>query len=123
MIWRTIRKLIVANPMGIFIYTILTKWYLLIAVAGVVVTFWVFKGLEEAGVLQSAWNIVEKAVNESKAVAKYCIPKITNPSSFWNCLENTPEYTPTKEENILSEQLKDATSVKQPDNVKNPYDD
>jgi hypothetical protein len=42
-------KLLLKNPMVIFIYGIMAKWYIMIMVAAVVVTFWVFSGLKESG--------------------------------------------------------------------------
>jgi hypothetical protein len=127
MFWDTLRKLIIANPMGIFIYTILTKWYLMIAVGGLVVAFWVFKGLEESGVLHSSWQVVEKAVNDAKSVARYCVPKITDIRSFWYCLEHPPKYQRTKDEELLIEKLQNvmpnSSSITEEQKAeKNPYD-
>lgn len=101
----TLKRLITANPMGMFVYAIISKWYLSIAIAGLVVTFWVFKGLEEAGVLQAAEKIVSQALADTKSVARYCVPKITNFNNFWNCLENIPEYKPTEDETKLQNSL------------------
>lgn len=103
--WNALKRLITINPMGIFIYTLLSKWYLSIAVAGVVVVFWVFKGLESAGVIDAAERIVSQAIYDSKAVAKFCVPKITDLNAFWYCLNNLPEYSPDKNETDLESQV------------------
>lgn len=96
--FNALKRLITLNPMGVFVYTLLTKWYLTIAVAGLIVTYWVFKGLQSAGVIDEAEKIVGQAIYDSKAVAKFCVPKITNLSDFWYCLNNLPEYAPEQDE-------------------------
>lgn len=104
--WSALRRLMTANPMGMFIYGIITKWYLMITVAAVVVTFWVFKGLDKAGVLVATEQVVSKALSASESVAKYCVPQITKLEDFWHCLNNTPEYTPEADEKSLTERVK-----------------
>ena len=51
-------KLLLKNPMVIFVYGIMAKWYIMIMVAAVVVTFWVFSGLKESGFLDEAEKVV-----------------------------------------------------------------
>ena len=51
-------KLLLKNPMVIFIYGIMAKWYIMIMVAAVVVTFWVFSGLKESGFFEAAEKVV-----------------------------------------------------------------
>jgi hypothetical protein len=125
MIWNSFRRLL-SNPMSVFIYGILGKWYLMIAVASLVVTFWVFKGLEQAGVLQEAQKIVTKALLDTKSVARYCTPKIANLRDFWDCVSNPPLYEATPEEASLETQLNnDLDSMiksKQNTNPNDPYD-
>lgn len=93
------------NPMMIFIYGILSKWYITVMVAAIVVTFWVFKGLSEAGIIDEAEKTVTTALDETKSVAKHCVPKILNFAEFWRCLDNPPKYVPSKEEKQLKETL------------------
>ncbi|WPY01019.1 DUF2670 domain-containing protein [Candidatus Trichorickettsia mobilis] len=114
--WNALRRLITANPMGIFIYGIITKWYLMIAVGAVVVTFWVFKGLEQAGVLTATEKVFSKALNDSKSVAKYCVPKIANLRDFWSCLDNPPDYTPEADEQTLTDSVNKLQQT-----LQNPY--
>ena len=127
--WNALKKLITANPMGIFVYGLLTKWYLTVAIAAVVVTFWVFKGLEQAGVLTAVQQVVEQALNDTKSVAKYCVPKIANLGDFWNCLDNPPAYEPDADEqtlidrvNKLQQSMPGGNPYTNPSNIADPYD-
>lgn len=124
--WTSILQKFLTNPMGIFIYGILSKWAVIMSVAVLVVTFWVFKGLKEAGVLDAAQAVVVQALTESKSVAKYCIPKINQPAELWSCLSDPPEYQPDEFElNFLKSLTKDI-QAKQPtatdNNIANPYE-
>ena len=112
------------NPLMLFVYGIMSKWYISITVAAIVVTYWVFKGLSEAGVIQAAADVVFTALNETKSIAKNCVPQILDFESFWHCLENPPAYEATEAEKALEEGL---TKQLSPDNVsnsdtKNPYE-
>ncbi len=115
-------KKLLSSPVSLFIYGILAKWYVMVSIATLVVTFWVFKGLEKSGALATAKNIVSEALEETKAIAKYCTPKITNPSLLWECLDNPPKYQPSAEEKALEKKY----DFNQPDNStipnSNPYD-
>lgn len=114
-------RLLLKNPMVIFIYGIMAKWYIMITVAAIVVTFWVFSGLKESGFLEEAEKIVSKALSDSKSVARYCVPKITNLSDFWDCLDSPPKYEPTKEEKAFEEGLTDLLDISNYDQSKDPY--
>ena len=120
--WNALKRIIIANPMGIFIYGIITKWYLLVTISALVVVFWVLKGLGQAGVFHAAETIVSKALSESKAVAQYCVPKIANISDFIECVNNPPEYR--EDEN--ARKLHKALETILPENMypahANPYD-
>lgn len=104
-LWRQLRY-IIRNPMVVFVYGILSKWYIMIFVTSIIITFFVFKGLEESGVLESAETIVSKAFTETKSVAKYCVPQIKSLEKFWNCLQHPPEYKPSAKERQHEEDLK-----------------
>ena len=121
--WNALKRIIIANPMGIFIYGIITKWYLIVTVSALVVVFWVLKGLSQAGILDAAETIVSKALSESKAVAQYCVPKIANVSDFIKCVNNPPKYT--EDEN--AQKLNKALETILPENMfpaqDNPYDE
>ena len=85
-------RLVLANPMGVFIYGIISKWYIMVMLASVVVTFWVFKGLQKAGVLQAAQNTVAEALFEAQSIAQNCTPLIMDLGATWDCIKNTPSY-------------------------------
>lgn len=114
-------KILLKSPMILFIYGILSKWYIMVMVAAVVVTFWVFKGLTEAGVLQEAEKVVSRALRDTKSVARYCVPKITNLSNFWDCLQNPPNYEATKEEKDFEKGLNDLLDFDNYDQKQDPY--
>lgn len=114
-------KLLLKNPMIIFIYGIMAKWYIMIMVPAVVVTFWVFSGLKESGFFDEAEKVVSKALSDSKSVARYCVPKIMNFSAFWDCLDSPPKYVPTKEEKAFEEGLTDLLDISNYDQSKDPY--
>lgn len=110
------------NPLTAFVYGIISKWYLMIAVSGLVVVFWVFKGLDKAGVIKESEKVIFKALNDSKSVAKNCVPKILDLNSFWQCVENPPSYEPDAHDKQLEEAAK---SLFAPMNssAKNPYEE
>ena len=110
MIFRTPMRLakgVFASPMGIFIYGILSKWYITVMLGSVIVTFWVFKGLEKSGVLSATFNVVYNGLEQTKAVAQHCTPLIANLQNFWDCVSNVPTYVPTEEEKALYKQMHD----------------
>lgn len=115
-------KKILSSPMFIFVYGILAKWYITIAFAGVVVAFWVFKGLEASGVLEATENVIIKALEDTKSVAKYCVPKITKLSEFWDCLESPPKYTPDVNETKIQEMINQELNSGPYHNIKDPYE-
>lgn len=114
-------KVLLKNPMVLFVYGIMSKWYIMIMVAAIVVTFWVFKGLTEAGVLQEAERVVSRALRDTKSVARYCVPKIANLSDFWYCLENPPNYEQTQEEKDFEKGLNDLLDFNNYEESKDPY--
>ncbi len=114
-------KLLLKNPMVIFIYGIMAKWYIMIMVAAVVVTFWVFSGLKESGFFEEAEKVVSRALSDSKSVARYCVPKIMSLSDFWDCLDSPPKYESTKEEKAFEEGLTDLLNISNYDQSQDPY--
>lgn len=83
-------------------------------VAAVVVTFYVFKGLEERGIISATESVVFRALNDTKSVAKNCVPKILSFTELWQCLQNPPEYKPSKEEEQLQKTLERSLAPNQP---------
>lgn len=109
------------NPLMLFVYGIISKWYITVMVAAIVVTFWVFKGLQETGILQKAETTVTRALEETKSVAQNCVPKILNFSDFWYCLENPPRYKPTEGEEALRRSLEIQLLPEKSGDIQDPY--
>lgn len=105
-------KNVMSNPMGIFVYGIISKWYIMVMLASSIVTYWVFKGLEESGVLKDAYHIVSRSLEESKLIAQHCTPKIKDLKLFWNCVESvgSMRYIPTEDEKRLYEDTEKAVN-------------
>jgi hypothetical protein len=93
-----------------------------------VVAYWVFKGLNDLGLIKAAEDIVFRALNDAKSVAKYCVPKIMNLQSFWDCINSPPEYIPTEAEKLFESEVNDTiNNVTSDKNLKlpsseNPYE-
>lgn len=110
------------SPYTLFIYGILSKWYVLFTVTSIVVTYWVLKGLDEAGILSNIESTIFKSFGEVKAVAKYCTKHIGNLSNFWECVNNIPEYIDTKEEKELMQILQNQLNYENDtESIANPY--
>ena len=102
--WNNLKRLLTANPMGMFIWGIIGKWYIMILVASVIVLFWTFKGLEKAKVFGMAEVVFSNAMGDIKSVAKYCVPLITDRDAFWACLQKDfREYEETNPDAIRLE--------------------
>lgn len=113
--------------MGLFIRMILAKLSLIVFLPALMVTYWIFTGLHNAGVLDAAFRTISKGLLETKAVAQHCTPKILNLSALWECLENPGEYIEHPSERLLRQRLRllripddDYKEYLAPD-VRNPY--
>lgn len=84
----TLIRRLLQNPLALFIYSFLSKWYLMVVVGSVIVTYWVFKGLNDAGVITAAETVLTTAIEQTKGVAQNCIPRIKNLQDFWSCLND-----------------------------------
>lgn len=114
-------KLLFQSPIVIFVYGIISKWYLMVMVPAIFVTYWVFQGLTDIGFFAAAEKTISQALNESKSVARYCVPKIIDPASFWDCLQNPPAYEPTQSEQIFEKNAKDLLDFNNYDKKADPY--
>jgi hypothetical protein len=114
-------KILLKNPMVLFVYGIMSKWYIMIMFTAVVVTYWVFQGLTDAGILQEAERVVSRALRDTKSVARYCVPKIANLGDFWYCLDNPPRYEETKEEKDFEKGLNDLLDFNNYEQSEDPY--
>ncbi|ADE29782.1 DUF2670 domain-containing protein [Rickettsia prowazekii] len=96
--WRALRRLIAANPMGFFLWSIITKWYLIIAVASLITLYYTVLGLKKIGFIDYFGRETEDILSQSKAVAQNCIPKLKLVNGklplneFWDCLSDPGEY-------------------------------
>ncbi|WP_341764513.1 DUF2670 domain-containing protein [Candidatus Tisiphia endosymbiont of Beris chalybata] len=94
--WLALRRLIAANPMGIFLWSLIAKWYVMIAIASLVVLFWVVTGLAKVGFINYMANSTVEVLETAKAGAQNCTPKLgptfTDLTNFWKCLGNPPPY-------------------------------
>jgi hypothetical protein len=106
-LWAIMRRLF-SNPLTTFVYSILSEWYLIIIVGSLIVTYWVFKGLKDVGVIDKAQTILVRGIEESKGIAKNCTPRIVNLADFWNCLSDPASirYAPTSDEQKLERDVK-----------------
>lgn len=107
--------------MILFVYGIISKWYIMVMVSAVIVAYWVLQGLTQAGVLQAAEGVVSTALNDTKSVSRYCIPKITSLQDFWDCLQNPPKYEATPDEIHLEKAAKNLLDFEKYDQTKDPY--
>ena len=101
--WQALRKLIAANPMGMFLWGIIAKWYFMIAIASLVALFWVVQGLNQIGFIDYMYKSVVEVLDMSKAVAQNCTTKLGNVKDFWECLGNPGQYDSNKEAVINNE--------------------
>jgi hypothetical protein len=114
------------NPIILFIWSIVSKWYIAVVITALVVTFWVFKGLNKAGVLAAAEEVIFRAFSDSKSIAQHCVPKILDLQDFWSCVNSPPRYEPGKDELLLQKKLTDfltPTDNGSSQDIKNPYEE
>lgn len=117
-------KRAMANPMGIFVYGILSKWYIIVMIATISVTFWVFKGLEKAGVLDAMQKEVSYGFLQAQAVAQRCVPLIVDIPKMWDCIQKTTgdQYVPSGDEQSLHNDLiNDLQDSNSPNTMPHPY--
>jgi hypothetical protein len=116
-------KLLFKSSMVIFIYGIIAKWYVMIIVAAIVVIFLVLAVLKDSIFLEEVEKVGSKALDGSKLVARYCIPKVMSCNDFWDCLESPQKYFLTKNEKAFEEDLTDLLDFNSCDQSKDPYVD
>jgi len=109
------------NPMTLFVYGIVSKWYVMVMVTAMVVTYWVFRGLSDAGVITAAEQVVSQAFGDAKSVSQNCVPKIADPKAFWECLSNPPKYRPTGDEDKLQKNLENLVDINKYLPPEDPY--
>lgn len=115
-------KLLFQNPMVLFIYGIISQWYIMVVVTAVMVAYWVLHGLSGTGILEEAKKVVSKAFIETKSVAQHCTPKILTLGDFWDCLNNPPIYKQSKDEQNFENGLNDLLDFSNYNEETDPYE-
>ncbi|WP_341792806.1 MULTISPECIES: DUF2670 domain-containing protein [unclassified Rickettsia] len=133
--WQALRRLIAANPMGLFLWGIISKWYLMVAITSLIILYYVAKGLDDIGFIDYVTKTVSEELEQTKAVAQNCTPKLgadwNHLVRFWDCLGDPGKYEVregTGEKQL--QQSMDKLIQNQPDGtipepatpVVNPYD-
>lgn len=94
-------KNIFKSGAGLFVYGILSKFYLYVIGTSVIVVYFVFKGLSDAGAIAAFEKTFFYGLNTSKQVAQHCIPKISRGiNEVVKCIANPPTYNPNADEKI-----------------------
>lgn len=75
------------GAMGAFVYSLFTKWYLLVAGAALIVTYQFFKGIDSLGILTSIYNTLDSVFQTTIEKSKVCPQKIADFSAFMKCLD------------------------------------
>lgn len=79
---------IINSAKGVFVYGILTKWYLAIAIPAMGITYIIFKKLDEKGVFDIILSEITKHLEMLERVAQKCTPKIIEGlPGFIECLD------------------------------------
>lgn len=134
--WQALRRLIAANPMGFFLWNLIAKWYIMIAVASLIVLFYVVKGLEQIGFIDYFGKTTVEILDTSKAIAQNCTTKLgpnwENLVNFWDCLGDPGKYKVNEKEtgeraleDRIIDLLPDRPGTTVPESAKpvvNPYD-
>lgn len=126
-------KALMKSPISFFVYGIMSKWYLMVMLSTIMVTFWVFKGLEKSGVLDATQKVVSKGLADCKSVAQNCTPLMMDLSAMWECIKNPPEYKQTTDEKNMENDTNELMKINEPmgektngesvkQNEPNPYD-
>ncbi|WP_194966914.1 DUF2670 domain-containing protein [Rickettsia endosymbiont of Cardiosporidium cionae] len=76
---------IINGTMGIFVYGILSKWYLAIAIPAMTTTYIIFKKLYEKGILDKLQAEIEKDLIILEYIVERCMPKIGNINDLIKC--------------------------------------
>ncbi len=125
-IFQLLRVWIAANPIGIFMYGLMAKWYILIAIPSVMVTYWTFSSLETSGYLNTWYDTVKNILAESQSIAKNCIPKLLDANQrddFIACLESPPAYVIPEDQKKLEDTANKFLEDEEKNHPVNPYDD
>ncbi|MFN7038294.1 MAG: DUF2670 domain-containing protein [Alphaproteobacteria bacterium] len=85
--FETLRKLL-TSAKTVFIYGILTKWYLLIAIPAFWATYYFLHEFEKTGIPSRIRYFIGRHLEMLVGIAKKCTPHIGDLSNFYNCLNS-----------------------------------
>lgn len=106
-----------------FIFRILSKWHLILVGGSLIVTYWVFMGLQQIGLIDRATTILKYSIKDSAILARNCTPQLLIFSDFLKCIKNPSRYGSTDFETRDYEKYFDGSWVDSQDlPIPNPYD-
>ena len=85
---------ILKSKAGLFIQIILLRWYVMIMIPAVIVTYYVFKGLQSSGFFTIIENFISTKLDMLMYYAKICPTKILNLYDIINCFGTEPPSEP-----------------------------
>jgi hypothetical protein len=77
------------TPQALFIWGIITKWYIMILVPTIIATYYVFSGLQSSGVLQIIENFTISKLQLVTRITRDCTPLILNLKQLFRCIQYT----------------------------------
>ena len=77
---------LIRKPQVIFIYNIISSWYVMIMLPAIYVTYYVFKGLESSGLLAKIFNFIRDKLDICVNIAKNCSVLIGDLRELVNCV-------------------------------------
>lgn len=77
------------TPQAIFIWSIITKWYIMILIPTIMVTYYVFKGLNDAGVFAMVEQFTLSKFQLAVRIARDCTPDILDLKRLFQCVSYT----------------------------------
>ena len=106
------------------VFGILRKWYIMIFGVSIIVTYWVFQGLQSSGVITSIDDTLTDSFFQIKSVAQNCTPKIKDFYSFWECVQKPPKYVPDERDKTIEKNLNNMLNNGNNGEIqiKNPYE-
>ncbi len=69
-----------------FVFSIFLHWYFYIVVAGVIVTYRLFKALESSGILAGFTRVVYEGMEGVFRISNECFPLLGEYKAFMNCI-------------------------------------
>ncbi|NRA74196.1 MAG: hypothetical protein HRU36_05630 [Rickettsiales bacterium] len=70
-----------------FVFKIFRYWYSYITLVSIIVVYYLFKALEETGILDAIQNTLTYAFNTIILIAEQCFPLIVNLPEMFDCIK------------------------------------